>query len=64
MINKELVTLINKTPLKVRATIAGMESYVNIEKQDFKAMLLESPEFEFFDVTVNDSGIYVDAIFD
>jgi hypothetical protein len=64
MLNKDLVTLINKTPLKVRATIAGMESYVNIEKQDFKAMLLESPDGEYFDVTVNDSGIYVDAIFE
>ena len=64
MLNKDLVTLINKTPLKLRATIAGTDAYVNIEKQDFKALLLESPDGEYFDVVVNASGIYVDAIFE
>jgi hypothetical protein len=64
MLNKDLVTLINKTPKKLRATIAGTDCYVNIEKQDFKAMLLESPESEYFSADVHASGIYVEAIFE
>lgn len=64
MTNKELVALINKTPLKLRATLAGTDAYVNIEKQDFKAMLMETPESEHFSVTVVATGIYVEAIFD
>ena len=65
MTNKELVTLINKTPVKVRATIAGTDAYVNVEKQDFKAMLMEQPDAEMFEVLgdVTDA-IYVDAIFE
>ena len=64
MTNKELVTLINKTPVKVRATIAGTDCYVNIEKQDFKAMLMEQPDAEMFEVDVNQQAIYVEAIFE
>jgi hypothetical protein len=64
MTNKELVALINKTPKKLRATIAGTDCYVNIEKQDFKDMLLESPDSEYFEVEVRTHGIYVDAIFE
>jgi hypothetical protein len=64
MLNKDLVTLINKTSKKLRATIAGTDCYVNIEKQDFKAMLMESPESEYFEASVLANGIYVDAIFE
>jgi hypothetical protein len=63
MTNKELVKLINKTPVKVRATIAGTDAYVNIEKQDFKEMLMEQPEVTMFEVEVNHKAIYVEAIF-
>jgi len=64
MTNKELVTLINKTPVKVRATIAGTDCYVNIEKQDFKAMLMEQPDAEMFEVDMWKEVIYVEAIFE
>lgn len=62
MTNKELVTLINKTPLKLRATIAGTDDYVNIEKQDFKAMLMELPDSEMFTAQVYPQAIYIEAI--
>lgn len=62
MTNKELATLISKTPLKVRATIAGTDSYVNIEKQDFKAMLLELPDSEMFTAEVHRTAIYIEAL--
>jgi hypothetical protein len=61
MINKELVTLINKTPKKLRACISGSDAYVNIEKLDFKLMLLESPDSEYFEVEVRANGIYVES---
>lgn len=64
MTNKELALLISKTPVKVRATIAGTDDYVNLEKQDFKAMLLELPDSEMFTAIVNEHAIYVDAIFE
>lgn len=62
MNNRELANLIAKTPKKVRANIQGVDAYVNIEKQDFKALLMEDSEGEYFEVDVRANGIYVDAI--
>lgn len=62
MINRELANLIAKTPKKLRACVQGMDAHVNIEKQDFKALLMEDPEAEYFEVEVGKNGIYVDAI--
>ena len=62
MNNRELANLVAKLPKKVRGCFRGMERYVNIEKQDFKAILMEYPEGEYFEVDVRANGIYVDAI--
>jgi hypothetical protein len=37
---------------------------VNIEKQDFKAMLMEQPDAEMFEVDMWKEVIYVEAIFE
>jgi hypothetical protein len=59
--NAQLITILNKHPLKLRATIAGSELWVNIEKQDFKLSIEDRPNATEWEVDV-DSAIYISRI--
>jgi hypothetical protein len=62
MTNREIAAIITKTPLKLRATIAGTCDSVNIEKADFKSLLLEMPDIEQFDLDIQKNAMYVESI--
>jgi len=59
--NAQLITILNKHPLKLRAVIAGSELWVNIEKQDFKLSIEDRPNATEWEVDV-DSAIYISRI--
>jgi hypothetical protein len=59
--NAQLITILNKHPLKLRAIISGCETWVCIEKQDFKFSIEDRPNATEWEVDV-DSAIYISRI--
>lgn len=59
--NAQLITILKKHPLKLRAIIAGSEEWFNIEKQDFRRSIEDRPKAMEWEVEV-DSAIYISRI--
>jgi hypothetical protein len=60
--NAQLITILNKHPMKLRAVISGSEEWFNIEKQDFRREIESRPNAMEWNVEV-DGAIYVSRIY-